>query len=228
MRMELKPLEGGIIVSCQALEHEPLFGSGIMAAMACAAEVGGAAAIRANTPADIAAIGRSTRLPVIGLLKREYDNSAIYITPTIDEVRLVADAGAGMVAFDATDRARPDGSSLAAYIAAIRAEYPDILLLADISTYEEGVRAMELGVDAVSTTLSGYTPYSKQQPGPDIELVRRLAGLSRQPVFAEGRIWTPEECKACLDAGAYSVVVGTAITRPQEITRRFVRYAAGG
>ncbi|XID96159.1 N-acetylmannosamine-6-phosphate 2-epimerase [Paenibacillaceae bacterium WGS1546] len=225
--MDLKQIEGKVIVSCQALEHEPLFGADIMAAMARAAEAGGAAAIRANTPVDIAAIRRNTRLPIIGLLKRDYEHSPVYITPTMEEVRAVAEAGADMVAFDATDRERPDGVPLAAFIAGIRGEFPDLLLLADISTFEEGARAMELGVDAVSTTLSGYTPYSKQQSGPDVELVRLLAELARTPVIAEGRIWTPEQCRICLDAGAFAVVVGTAITRPQEITRRFVSLATG-
>ncbi|GBF76843.1 N-acetylmannosamine-6-phosphate 2-epimerase [Paenibacillus sp. 598K] len=225
--MALKSLEGGIIVSCQALEHEPLYGAEMMAAMARAAAAGGAVAIRSNTPVDIAAIQRSNPLPVIGLYKQEYGQSPVYITPTIAEVRAVAEAGAAMVAFDATGRARPDGAALADLIAAIRSEFPDLLLLADISTFEEGLAAMDLGVDAVSTTLSGYTPYSPQEADPDIGLVRQLAALARQPVFAEGRIWTPEQCKACLDAGAYAVVVGTAITRPQDITRRFVRYTAG-
>ncbi|WP_188991729.1 N-acetylmannosamine-6-phosphate 2-epimerase [Paenibacillus nasutitermitis] len=225
--MNLASLQGRIIVSCQALDNEPLYGADHMAAMARAAEAGGAAAIRANTPADIAAIRKAINLPVIGLYKRVYEQSPIYITPTITEVREIAEAGADMVAFDATNRQRPDGLSLSAFIAAIRLEFPGLLLLADVSTFEEGIQAFDLGCEAVSTTLSGYTPYSKQQSGPDVELVRSLAGLSGRPVFAEGRIWTPEECMACLNAGAYAVVVGTAITRPQEITRRFAHAAAG-
>ncbi|MBB6673301.1 N-acetylmannosamine-6-phosphate 2-epimerase [Cohnella nanjingensis] len=220
-------LKDGFIVSCQALEQEPLFGAELMASMAVAAEEGGAVAIRANTPRDIAAIKRKSALPVIGLYKKHYPGSEVYITPTLQEIREIAEAGADLLAFDATQLPRPDGRSLQEFVAAIRLAYPHLRLVADISTYEEGVAAMALGVDLVSTTLSGYTSYSTQQEQPDIDLVSRLAALRRTPVLAEGRIWTPEECIACLRLGAHAVVVGTAITRPQEITKRFVQAIRG-
>ncbi|HZG84828.1 N-acetylmannosamine-6-phosphate 2-epimerase [Paenibacillus sp.] len=218
----LERLAKGCIVSCQALPEEPLFGAHHMAAMAAAAEQGGAAGIRANTAVDIKAIKQRCSLPVIGLYKKVYPGSDVYITPTFEEAKEIAEAGADFIALDATNRERPDGVPLSGLLNRIRAELPGVMIVADVSTYEEGVCAMELGVELVSTTMSGYTPYSPQLDGPDIELVRRLAELKRVPVLAEGRIWTIEDCLACMNAGAHAVVIGTAITRPQEITKRFV------
>lgn len=216
-------LRHGIIVSCQALEHEPMYGSHHMAAMAAAAEQGGAVGIRANTPADIAAIKERCALPVMGIYKREYPDSGVFITPTFREAKQVADAGAELIAIDATLRRRPGGQTLRELVQAIRDYNPRIGIVADVSTFEEGVNAMELGVDLVSTTLSGYTPDSTYQDGPDIGLVRRLSALGGTPIVAEGRIWTADDCRQCKEAGAYAIVIGTAITRPREITGRFVR-----
>ncbi|UVI31505.1 N-acetylmannosamine-6-phosphate 2-epimerase [Paenibacillus spongiae] len=215
-------LKNGFIVSCQALENEPLHGASIMAAMARAAEEGGAAGIRANSPADISAIKDKCSLPVIGLYKKHYPDSDVYITPTIREVSDVVSAGADMVAIDSTFMSRPRNEKLEQLIAEIRKSFPQTLIMADISTFEEGVMAMELGADVVSTTMSGYTPHSPQIATPDYELVGKLAALARVPVFAEGRIWSLEECLRCYQMGAHAVVVGTAITRPQEIVKRFV------
>lgn len=222
----LEQLRGGLIVSCQADATEPLYGPAHMAAMARAAEAGGAAGIRANTPVDICAIKAACSLPLIGLYKRTYPGSDVYITPGLAEVRAVAEAGADLVAIDATARPRPDGHTLNELLQAVRREL-DTLIVADISTYEEGLAAARAGADVVATTLSGYTPYSRQEPGPDLALVRRLARDLPVPVIAEGRIWEPAEARAALDAGAWAVVVGTAITRPQEIARRFVRGLTG-
>jgi len=221
-RTLIEEIAGGLIVSCQALDDEPLYGPEHMAAMAVAAEEGGALAIRANTPQDVRAIKQKCSLPIIGLYKRKYPNSDVYITPTMREVKEIVEAGADFVALDATFLPRPDGRTLAELIASIREEFPHVHIVADVSIFEEGVAAMKLGVDLVSTTLSGYTPYSPKQEGPNIELVRCLAALREVPVLAEGRIWTVEQCVDCLTAGAHAVVVGTAITRPREITRRFV------
>ncbi|XID92631.1 N-acetylmannosamine-6-phosphate 2-epimerase [Paenibacillaceae bacterium WGS1546] len=218
----IEQIAQGLIVSCQALIDEPLYGPEHMAVMAVAAAEGGAAAIRANTPQDVRAIKQKCGLPIIGLYKKQYPDSDVYITPTLLEAKEIADAGAEFVAVDATSLTRPNSQSLEDFIASIRESCPQVGIVADVSTFEEGVAAMKLGVDLISTTLSGYTPHSSQQKEPDIELVRRLAALREVPVLAEGRIWTAEECAACLQAGAHAVVVGTAITRPQEITRRFV------
>jgi N-acylglucosamine-6-phosphate 2-epimerase len=218
----LARLRGGLIVSCQALEDEPLYGAEFMAAMARAAQIGGAVGIRANTPADIRAIKAVCPLPLIGLYKQTYPQSDIYITPTLREVRAVIEAGAELVAIDATERPRPDGLTLAELFRQIRAE-SDVLIVGDVSTYEEGIAAARAGAHIVSTTLSGYTPYSRQEPTADLELVARLSADLPVPVIAEGRIWSPEEARKAMDAGAFAVVVGTAITRPQEIVRRYVQ-----
>lgn len=214
-------VSGRLIVSCQAQPHEPLYGAAIMARMAVAAAEGGAAAIRANTPQDIAAIRDAVRLPIVGLYKVDLPGYDVYITPRLEDACAVAAAGADVIAIDATQRPRPQYPALADYVAAIH-EATGLPILADISTYEEGVAAEAAGVDLVSTTMSGYTPYSPKLPGPDLELVRRLAGVLRVPLVAEGRYHAPEQVVQALAAGAATVVVGGAITRPQEITERFV------
>jgi N-acylglucosamine-6-phosphate 2-epimerase len=217
----LAQVRGRLIVSCQAQPHEPLYGSATMARMAVAAALGGAAAIRANTPQDIAAIRAAVDLPIIGLYKVDIPGYDVYITPRLADARAVAEAGADIIAIDATQRSRPDYESLADYIAAIHAATARPVL-ADISTYEEGLAARVAGAKLVSTTMSGYTPYSPMLPGPDLVLVRRLAAVLEVPLIAEGRYHSPDQVVEALDAGAISVVVGGAITRPQEITLRFV------
>jgi N-acylglucosamine-6-phosphate 2-epimerase len=214
-------VSGRLIVSCQAQPHEPLYGAAIMARMAVAAAEGGAAAIRANTPQDIAAIRDAVRVPIVGLYKVDLPGYDVYITPRLEDARAVAEAGADVIAIDATQRPRPQYPALADYVAAIHAA-TGLPILADISTYEEGVAAEAAGVDLVSTTMSGYTPYSPKLPGPDLELVRRLAGALRVPLVAEGRYHAPDQVVQAFEAGAAIVVVGGAITRPQEITKRFV------
>jgi N-acylglucosamine-6-phosphate 2-epimerase len=217
----MQQIKGKIIVSCQALEDEPLHGSDIMAKMALAAEQGGASAIRANSKDDIAAIKKVTQLPVIGIVKRDYPDSDVFITPTLKEVKELLEAKTDVVTTDATSRKRPGNLSLEEMVGFIRSQSQS-LIMADISTYEEGVMAMELGVDFISTTLSGYTPYSPQLAEPDFELIKHLSVLDKIPVIAEGRISTPTQAKRALELGAFSVVVGSAITRPQLITKRFV------
>jgi N-acylglucosamine-6-phosphate 2-epimerase len=217
----LDQVRGRLIVSCQAQPHEPLHGATIMARMAIAAAQGGAAAIRANTPADIAAIRAAVDLPIVGLYKVDVPGYDVYITPRLADACAVAEAGATVIAVDATARPRPEYATLGAYIAAIHAA-TSRLVLADISTYEEGLAAEAAGADLISTTMSGYTPDSPRLPGPDLDLVRRLAGVLTVPLIAEGRYHSPEQVVAALDAGAAAVVVGGAITRPQEITQRFV------
>ena len=214
-------VRGHLIVSCQALPDEPLYGAEIMARMAVAAHGGGARAIRANTPVDIAAIRAAVNLPIIGLYKEVYAGYPVYITPTLAHAKAVADAGADLVAIDATARPRPQPGTLADFIAAIHAE-TGCAVLADIATAEEALAAAAAGADLISTTMSGYTAESPSQPGPDLELVRELAGRLRVPLLAEGRYHTPEQVKQALAYGALAVIVGGAITRPQEITRRFV------
>ncbi|MDR3708562.1 MAG: N-acetylmannosamine-6-phosphate 2-epimerase [Capsulimonadaceae bacterium] len=213
-------ISGGLIVSCQALPDEPLHGSAIMARMAVAAQQGGARAIRANTPEDVAAIRDATTLPVIGLWKVVEPGYDVYITPRVAHAEALAKAGADVIALDATARPHP-GGDVAEYIAAVR-HATGLPVLADISTFDEGVAADLAGAEFVSTTMSGYTPYSPQLDGPDLELVRELAGRVRV-LIAEGRIATPEQARAALVAGARAVIVGGAITRPQQIAARFAK-----
>lgn len=211
----LASLRGRLIVSCQAQPHEPLHGSPHMAAMARAAAEGGAAGIRCESPADIRAIREAVPLPLIGLWKR--GERGVYITPTPDAARAVVEAGADMVAVDATARPRP--TPLAELVAYVR----DGLgkpVLADVSTLEEGLAAVEAGAAAVAPTLSGYTG-GPVPTAPDWGLLDALVARLTVPVIMEGRVWTPEDARRALDRGAWAVVVGSAITRPQLITRRF-------
>ncbi|MDQ6422422.1 putative N-acetylmannosamine-6-phosphate 2-epimerase [Paenibacillus sp. LHD-117] len=210
----------GLIVSCQALEHEPLHGGDAMDKMARAAVEAGAIAIRTNGVEDIKAIKEAVGVPIIGLVKREIPGSDVFITPTLDEVKAIIAAGADVVALDVTDR---EGRLEMAQPLIDYAHRHGVAVMADVSTYEEGLAAERLGADFVGTTLSGYTPYSKRQEEPDLELVRRLSESLRIPVVAEGRIWTPEQAASAMRAGATCVVVGGAITRPQLIAARYVR-----
>jgi N-acylglucosamine-6-phosphate 2-epimerase len=216
----LESLRGGLIVSCQALEDEPLHGAHIMAAMARAAVQGGGAGIRANGPEDITAIRQAVGVPVIGLYKETLPRFSVYITPTLRHAQAVAAAGADIIAIDATDRPRPGGLDAVTFIAQVKAATGKPVL-ADIATYAEGLAAAQAGADALSTTLSGYTDDSPQQEEPDFDLLRRLVGALSVPVIAEGRIARPEQAAQALRLGAYAVVVGSAITRPQWITRQF-------
>jgi N-acylglucosamine-6-phosphate 2-epimerase len=216
----IKQLKGKLIVSCQALEGEPLYGSHIMRKMALAAKEGGASAIRANGVEDIKAIKEETNLPIIGLIKRDYPNCDVYITPTVKEIKELIGSGCEIIAMDATDRCHPDGVSLKGKVDLIHEA--GLLAMADISTENEAIEAEKIGFDLVSTTLSGYTPYSKQQEKPDVELVGTLVKKLSIPVIAEGRITTIEDFKAVKAKKPHAIVVGTAITRPQTITKRFV------
>jgi N-acylglucosamine-6-phosphate 2-epimerase len=210
-----------LIVSCQALPDEALFGSEIMAKMAMAASQGGAKAIRANTPVDVSAIKESVDLPVIGLYKEVLPDYPIIITPTLKHALAIAEAGADVIAIDATDRPHPEGD-LASFIEKIHAR-SHCLVMADISTVAEGIAAEKAGADMVSTTLSGYTPYTPKMDGPDLLIVKELADCLKITVIGEGRYHTPEQVKQALDNGATAVVVGGAITRPKEITARYVK-----
>ncbi|MFK4594361.1 N-acetylmannosamine-6-phosphate 2-epimerase [Streptomyces pristinaespiralis] len=212
-------LDGRLIVSCQAPPGDPMRHTSTLVRLARAAEAGGAAAIRANEPEVVAAIRAEVGLPVIGLWKD--GDTGVYITPTVRHALAVAEAGAAVVAADATDRPRPDGSSFAELVAAVHEA--GALVMADVATLTEGVKAAAEGADFVSSTLSGYVPGSPAQDGPDLELVEALAAAVAVPVVAEGRIATPQEAAQALARGAHSVVVGTAITAPTALTRHFVK-----
>lgn len=216
----LNQIKGKLIVSCQALPEEPLHSSFIMGRMALAAKQGGASGIRAQGVEDILEIMKVVDLPVIGIIKRNYDDSSIYITPTKKEVNELLQTQCQMIAIDATNRIRPNDETIQELLDLIH--QGGRLAMADISTYEEAVNAEKLGFDVISTTLCGYTSYSTNYEGPNLELIGQLVQDLHIPVIAEGKINNPEDLKAVLNAGAFSAVVGGAITRPQLITKKFV------
>lgn len=217
-------IKGQVIVSCQALPGEPLYveEKSVMYLMARAGKMAGTPAIRTSSIRDVVAIKEETGLPVIGLVKIQYPGFESYITPTMKEVDDLVAAGSDVVALDCTLRQRGDGKTVNEFVGEVRQKYPDAILMADISTYDEGVNAWKLGVDIVGTTLSGYTKYSPQIDGPDYELVCRLSETLDIPVIGEGKIHYPDQAVKVLDAGAYAIVVGGAITRPLEIASRFM------
>lgn len=219
----LDQIKGGLIVSCQALSTEPLYDSYIMSKMAYAAALGGAVGIRANTVVDILAIRERVSLPVIGIIKEVYPDSDVYITPTMKEVDALVEIGCEIIAVDATNRTRPGGVSFEEFFKEVRAKYPDQLFMADTSCFEEGKLALELGFDLLGTTMSGYTPYTKGTPLPDFTLMKRYKEELGATVIAEGGIWAPEQLVEAFANGAHAAVVGTAITRPMDITKRFVK-----
>lgn len=217
-------IHGQLIVSCQALPHEPLHSDYIMARMAVAAKEGGAKGIRANSVVDIKAIKEAVDLPVIGIIKRDYNDSDVFITATMKEVDELMMVQPDIIALDATSSTRPHGESLDEFYKEIREKYPDQLLMADCSTVEEMIHADELGFDFIGSTLVGYTKQSNGDKieANDFEILRTVLNQIKHPLIAEGNIDTPEKVKRVLELGAYSVVVGSAITRPQLITKRFV------
>lgn len=218
-------IKGKVIVSCQAVPGEPLYveEKSIMYLMARAAKQAGTPAIRTSSIRDVVAIKEETGLPVIGLVKIQYDGFESYITPTMKEVDDLVAAGSDIIALDCTNQKRGDGKTISEFITEVRRKYPDAILMADISTFEEGVNAWKLGMDIVGTTMSGYTSYTTKTEGPDYELVKRLVETVDIPVIGEGRVHSPEQAVEMLNAGAFAVVVGGAITRPLEIAQRFIK-----
>ena len=218
--MNLKLAEKGLVVSCQARADNPLHGPLFMGAMALAARDGGASAIRANGPEDVAAV-KAAGLPVIGIHKVFSQDHPVYITPDFAAAQALVDAGADVVALDCTPRPRA-GEAPKVLIRRIREEL-GAEVFADISTLDEGLEAADHGATYVATTLSGYTEYTGPKPEtPDLVLLEALARRLSVPVVAEGRYNNPALVRQAFEAGAYAVVVGTMITNPREITRRFV------
>lgn len=225
MNEKIESLKGKLIVSCQALPHEPLHSAFIMGRMALAAKEGGAYGIRANTKEDIAEIQTQVDLPVIGIVKRDYEDSKVYITPTMKEINELMEVKPDIIALDATHSLRPGGRTLDEFYREIRKSYPGQLLMADCSTVEEALHADQLGFDFIGTTLVGYTDQSRNLKieSNDFEIIRRIVATVKHRVIAEGNINTPEKAKRVIELGAFSVVVGSIITRPQLITKSFAQ-----
>ena len=220
---QIKKMKGKLIVSCQALPTEPLHSSFIMGRMARAAAEGGALGIRANTPEDIEEIKKNVDLPVIGIWKKDFEDSKVYITPTMEEIDALVKAKTEIIALDATSDLRPGGKTIDDFYAEIREKYPEQLLMADCSTAEQALHADKLGFDFIGTTLVGYTDQSKGNKieEDDFKIIREILAKAAHPVVAEGNINTPEKAKRVIELGCYCVVVGSIITRPQVITRGF-------
>jgi len=221
MKAELiDQLKNGLIVSCQAPEDSPLSGPAILSAIAMAAEDAGAKAIRAQGLDNIRAIRHVVKVPIIGLVKRSTD-SPIYITPTLDDILDIIEAGADIVAIDATNRLREGGVSAFDFISAAKSIRKEFLLMADVDELQSAVIAQEAGADFVGTTLSGYV-HGDIPDGPDLNLVKELSANLSTPVIAEGRYNSPAQVKEAFRNGAFAVCVGTAITDPWTTTKRFV------
>lgn len=224
----IQKIKNGLIVSCQASEGEPLCAPEHICALALSAINGGAIALRLEGTENIAYLRERVSLPIIGLTKAkdvaDEDRLAkVYITPAFSDACELAKAGADIIALDCTLRPRPDGSTIAGIIARIHGELHK-LVWADVSTFEEGLAAADAGADVISTTLSGYTAETaKNSHGPDLDLLEKLCRTISKPAVLEGKVWTPDEVTEAFRRGAHAVVVGSAITRPQLITERFVK-----
>lgn len=215
----LEALRGHLIVSCQAYPGEPMRDPRTTGQVAASAVIGGAGAVRVQGLADVQHTRSAVEVPVIGLWKDGHDG--VFITPTLRHALAVANAGAHVVAIDGTRRSRPDGLTLAQTVAGIHAE-SHALVMADCGSFDDAAAAVEAGADLVGTTLSGYTGERPKTSGPDLDLLRHIAGADfGVPVLAEGRIHTPAQARHALDAGAFAVVVGTAITHPATIAGWF-------
>ncbi|CAC5868623.1 putative N-acetylmannosamine-6-phosphate 2-epimerase [Staphylococcus aureus] len=217
-------LPHGLIVSCQALPDEPLHSSFIMSKMALAAYEGGAVGIRANTKEDILAIKETVDLPVIGIVKRDYDHSDVFITSTSKEVDELIESQCEVIALDATLQQRPK-ETLDELVSYIRTHAPNVEIMADIATVEEAKNAARLGFDYIGTTLHGYTSYTQGQLlyQNDFQFLKDVLQSVDAKVIAEGNVITPDMYKRVMDLGVHCSVVGGAITRPKEITKRFVQ-----
>ena len=218
----INKLKGGLVVSCQGLPHEPMHGSMIMQKFAVSAMQGGAVGIRANTVEDISAIKEKVSAPVIGIIKKDYDDSEVYITPTLEEVKSLISVGVEIIALDGTIHARPNGEKLEDLVAYIKAQSPNTLIMADTATYEDALYSKNAGVDLIGTTLRGYTTETKGVKLPDYKFIKKLVKTLGMPIVAEGGISTPKQLAKALKSGACFAVVGGAITRPQNITKSFV------
>ena len=225
MSNRYKQIEGirhSIVVSCQAGPESPLNAPHFIAALAKSAEMGGAAGFRVDRPENVAAVRAITHLPIMGINKIVTAGYDVYITPTYASAEAVVDAGADMLAIDATYRARPGGETFLEIVQKVH-EKLNVPVMADVGTVEQGLRALQDGADMIGTTMSTSAPYGKAEDGPGLHIVEALTKVTDKPIIVEGQVWTIEDVRASFDAGAYAIVIGSAITVPQFITQRFVQ-----
>lgn len=216
-------LKRGLIVSCQAIEGESLHGLGIMKHFAYAAYKGGAVGIRANSVEDIQDIKTRVDLPIIGIIKSVYSDSGVYITPTIKEVKELIGSGCDVIALDCTSRKRPHDEKLEDLVEYIRQNAPNVEIMADTADYKDAEYAYKLGFDYIGSTMRGYTDGTRGIEIPDCEFLAKLVkDFPKAHIIAEGGIWEREQLKNVCKTGVYAVVIGSSITRPTDITKRFV------
>ncbi|MGO1384442.1 MAG: N-acetylmannosamine-6-phosphate 2-epimerase [Arachnia sp.] len=218
-------LAGRLVVSCQAYPGEPMRDPRTLSQVAQACVIGGAAAIRVQGLEDIRATAAAVNVPVIGLVKE--GEAGVYITPTLDLARACAEAGARVVAIDATSRPRPDGLTFAEVVTQLKLTHPDVLVMADCGSVEDCIRAEADGADIIGTTLGGYTGDRDKTVGPDFEFAAEAIAACTRPVIVEGRVHTLEHAAAVMRLGAHAVCVGTAITHPSTITGWFASVVEG-
>ncbi len=214
-------LNKGLIVSCKAVKGEPLYGLNIMHHFARAAVLGGAKGIRANYVSDINAIKSEVDVPVIGIIKAVYEGSEVYITPTLKEVKELLETGCEVIALDATKRKRPNGETLESLVKYIRENAPEVEIMADCSDFEEAKAADKLGFDYIGSTIRGYTEYTKGISIPDYDFLKKMKTELNAKIIAEGGIWDTKQLEKVLECEPYAVVIGSAITRPMDITKHF-------
>ena len=225
----LDSMKGGLVVSCQVQHDDPVYSMDFVVKMAKAAEWGGAVGIRANSPDQIAEIRKNVKLPIIGLYKIWHDDTDVFITPTLEAAKQVWEAGADIIALDCTSQITHEGKPAYELLPIVKKAIPEAIIFADVSNYEEAKRAVELGADIVGPTLYGYTEETKDIEQPDLREFARMCRDFGDEVcmMMEGHVYTPEDAMKCLYLGAHSVVVGSAITRPHLITKRFVDLISG-
>lgn len=229
MRWLRHSFKNGLIVSCQVQHDDPIYSEEMPVLMAKAAQWAGAVGIRANSPEQIRAIKQAVDLPVIGLYKIWHDDTDVFITPTLEAAQQVWQAGAEIIALDCTDQLTHEGRPAWELLPIVKKEIPEAILFADVSTYEEAARAVELGADIVGPTLYGYTAQTKHIENPDLREFARMCRDfgDKAYLIMEGHIYTPEDAMKTLYLGAHAVVVGSAITRPHLTAKRFVDLLSG-
>lgn len=228
-RALLEGLKDGLIVSCQVQHDDPIYTDDMVVKMAEAAKWAGAVAIRANSPEQIKAIKEKVDLPMIGLWKVWHDDTDVFITPTMKEVRAIWEAGAEIIALDCTAQITHEGTQAWDLIKEVKKEIPEAIIFADVSNYEEARRAIENGADIVAPTLYGYTKETQHIEGADYREFARMCRDFKDEAYVmmEGHLYTPEDAMKCIYLGAHSVVVGSAITRPHLTAKRFVDLLSG-